>query len=93
MNQAASAVNNAAQDLCRKEEEELLKQLHNLKVELSQLRVTKVTGGTTSKLAKIRVKHNSITRVLIVINQTQKENLRKFYKGKGVQAPGPETQE
>ncbi|EGV97336.1 60S ribosomal protein L35 [Cricetulus griseus] len=42
-----------AQDLCGKKEE-LLKQLDDLKVEMSQLRVTK----------------------------TQKENLRKFYKGK-----------
>ncbi|KAG8524485.1 60S ribosomal protein L35 [Galemys pyrenaicus] len=51
-------------------------------VELSQLRVTKVTGGAVSKLSKIRVVRKSIARVLTVINQTQKENLRKFYKGK-----------
>ncbi|KAK7818104.1 hypothetical protein U0070_014699 [Myodes glareolus] len=43
-----------AQDLRGKKKEELLKQLYDLKVELSQLRVAK----------------------------TQKENLRKFYKGK-----------
>ncbi|OBS59451.1 hypothetical protein A6R68_09425 [Neotoma lepida] len=43
-----------ARDLRGKKEEELLKQLDHLKVELSQLRVAK----------------------------TQKENLRKFYKGK-----------
>ncbi|KAH0521595.1 60S ribosomal protein L35 [Microtus ochrogaster] len=43
-----------AWDLCGKKKEELLKQLDDLKVELSQLRVAK----------------------------TQKENLRKFYKGK-----------
>ncbi|XP_026716434.1 60S ribosomal protein L35 [Athene cunicularia] len=29
-----------------------------------------------------RVVRKSIARVLTVINQTQKENLRKFYKGK-----------
>uniref|UniRef100_A0A2R9BA27 Large ribosomal subunit protein uL29 n=1 Tax=Pan paniscus TaxID=9597 RepID=A0A2R9BA27_PANPA len=45
------------------EKEELLKQLDDLKVELSQLRP-------------------QIGRVLTVINQTQKEKLRKFYKGK-----------
>ena len=71
-----------AGDLLSEEEEELLKQLEDLKVELSQLRVAKVTGGAASKLSKIRVVHKSIARVLTVINQTQKENLRKFYKGK-----------
>uniref|UniRef100_A0A452EHE1 Large ribosomal subunit protein uL29 n=1 Tax=Capra hircus TaxID=9925 RepID=A0A452EHE1_CAPHI len=59
-----------ARDLCGKKE--LLKQLEDLKVELSQLCVAEVTG----------VVHKSIARVLTVINQTQKENLRKFYKSK-----------
>ena len=36
-----------------KKEEELLKQLEDLKVELSQLRVAKVTGGAASKLSKM----------------------------------------
>uniref|UniRef100_H3BGB4 Large ribosomal subunit protein uL29 n=1 Tax=Latimeria chalumnae TaxID=7897 RepID=H3BGB4_LATCH len=58
-----------ARDLRGKKKEELLKQLDDLKVELSQL-------------SKIRVVRKSIARVLTVINQTQKENLRKFYKGK-----------
>uniref|UniRef100_A0ABK0LC19 Large ribosomal subunit protein uL29 n=1 Tax=Rattus norvegicus TaxID=10116 RepID=A0ABK0LC19_RAT len=119
-----------AQDLRGKKEEELLKQLDDLKVELPQLRVAKVTrpsspryesyanpspvsslslirfkrktsGNSTrerstspwtcdprrrepdaSKLSKIRVVRKSIARVLTVINQIQKENLRKFYKGK-----------
>lgn len=69
-----------ARDLHDKKKEELLKQLDDLKVELSQLRVAKVTGGAASKLSKIRVVRKSIARVLTVINQTQKENLRKFYK-------------
>ncbi|EAW87600.1 ribosomal protein L35, isoform CRA_a [Homo sapiens] len=69
-----------ARDLRGKKKEELLKQLDDLKVELSQLRVAKVTGGAASKLSKIRVVRKSIARVLTVINQTQKENLRKFYK-------------
>ncbi|XP_051031623.1 60S ribosomal protein L35-like [Phodopus roborovskii] len=71
-----------AQDLCSKKKEELLKQLEDLKMELSQLCVAKVTGGATSKLSKIQVVYKSIAHVLTVINQTQKENLRKFYKGK-----------
>uniref|UniRef100_F1M6G3 Large ribosomal subunit protein uL29 n=1 Tax=Rattus norvegicus TaxID=10116 RepID=F1M6G3_RAT len=69
-------------DLRGKKEEELLKQLDDLKVELSQLRVAKVTGGAASKLSKIRVVRKSIARVLTVNSQTQKENLRKFFKGK-----------
>ncbi|XP_032492555.1 60S ribosomal protein L35-like [Phocoena sinus] len=70
-----------ARDL-RGKKKELLKQLEDLKVELSQLRVAKVPGGAASKLSRIRVVCKSITRVLTIINQTQKENLRKFYKGK-----------
>ncbi|ELK08146.1 60S ribosomal protein L35 [Pteropus alecto] len=70
-----------ARDLGSKKEE-LLKQLDDLKVELSQLRVTKVTGDAASKLSKIQVVRKSITCVLTIINQTQKENLWKFYKGK-----------
>ena len=60
-------------------EEELEEEL---KVELSQRHVAKVTGSMASKLSKIRVVHKPITHVLTVINQTWKENLEKFYKGK-----------
>merc|ERR1712128_392341 len=65
-----------------KKKEELTKQLDDLKTELAQLRVAKVTGGAASKLSKIRVVRKSIARVYIVLHQKQKENLRKFYKGK-----------
>uniref|UniRef100_A0A8C6UA93 Large ribosomal subunit protein uL29 n=1 Tax=Neogobius melanostomus TaxID=47308 RepID=A0A8C6UA93_9GOBI len=34
------------------------------------------------RLSKIGLVRKSIARVLTVINQTQTENLRKFYKGK-----------
>merc|ERR1712023_217945 len=71
-----------ARDLRGKKKEELLKQLDDLKNELSQLRVAKVTGGAASKLSKIRTVRKSVARVLTVINQTQKENLRKFYHNK-----------
>ncbi|EPY83254.1 hypothetical protein CB1_000582004 [Camelus ferus] len=60
----------------------MLKQMEDLRVKISQLRNAKVTGGMASKLSKIRVVRKSIALVLAVINQTQKENLRKFYKGK-----------
>nr|XP_010996371.2 potassium voltage-gated channel subfamily B member 1-like [Camelus dromedarius] len=56
--------------------------MEDLRVKISQLRNAKVTGGMASKLSKIRVVRKSIALVLAVINQTQKENLRKFYKGK-----------
>jgi len=59
-----------------------VKQLEDLKGELQGLRVAKVTGGTASKLSKIRVVRKAIARVHIVMNQKQKENLRKLYKNK-----------
>ena len=71
-----------ARDLRGKTKDELLKQLDDFKQELSTLRVAQVTGGAASKLSKIRVVRKSIARVLTVINQTQKENLRKLFKGK-----------
>ncbi|XP_054574641.1 60S ribosomal protein L35-like [Eptesicus fuscus] len=61
--------------------EELLKHLDDLK----ELCVAKVTGSAASKFPKIRVVGKSITRVLTIINQTQKESLRKFYQGKEYQ--------
>ncbi|XP_040821693.1 60S ribosomal protein L35-like [Ochotona curzoniae] len=73
------------QDLHGRKKEELLKQLDGFKVELWQLCIAKFTGGAASELSKIRVVHKSITRVLSVINQTQKENLQK-YKSLDLQA-------
>merc|ERR1711921_42771 len=69
-------------ELRNKKKEELTKQLDELKMELAQLRVAKVTGGAASKLSKIRVMRKSIARVHIVMAQKQKENLRKLYKSK-----------
>merc|ERR1712059_194207 len=40
------------------------------------------TGGAPSKLSKIKVVRKSIARVLTVISQTQRENLKKFYAAK-----------
>uniref|UniRef100_A0AAZ3R154 Large ribosomal subunit protein uL29 n=1 Tax=Oncorhynchus tshawytscha TaxID=74940 RepID=A0AAZ3R154_ONCTS len=51
-----------ARDLRGKKKEELLKQLEDLKVELSQLRVAKVTGGAASKLSKIEFGSTSHNR-------------------------------
>ncbi|XP_063983484.1 large ribosomal subunit protein uL29 [Diachasmimorpha longicaudata] len=69
-------------ELRTKEKKELLKQLEELKTELTNLRVAKVTGGAASKLSKIRVVRKAIARVYIIMHQKQKENLRLFYKNK-----------
>merc|ERR1712170_288419 len=79
---AVNMVKVKAKELRGKKRDELLKQLDELKTELSQLRVAKVTGGAASKLSKIRIVRKSIARVLTVIHQTQKENLRKFYRSR-----------
>jgi len=71
-----------AKELRGKKKDELLKQLDELKTELSQLRVAKVTGGAAAKLSKICTVRKSIARVLTVMSQAQKENLRKFYQNK-----------
>merc|ERR1712021_280710 len=72
-------------ELRTKNKADLMKQLEELKTELAALRVAKVTGGAASKLSKIKVVRKSIARVLTVINQTQKSQLRVFYKGKDLQ--------
>merc|ERR1711904_281915 len=69
-----------------KSKADLTKQLDDLKTELANLRVAKVTGGAASKLSKIKVVRQNIARVLTVINETQKGALRrrltKFEAGK-----------
>lgn len=69
-------------DLREKSKAELDKQLDDLKQELANLRVAKVTGGTASKLAKIRIFRRDIARILTVMSHNQRENLRKYYREK-----------
>uniref|UniRef100_A0A915NUD7 Large ribosomal subunit protein uL29 n=1 Tax=Meloidogyne floridensis TaxID=298350 RepID=A0A915NUD7_9BILA len=64
----------------RGKKEELLKLLEEQKTELASLQVAKVTNGAVSKLSSIRVVRKNIARILTIINQAQKLNLRKFYK-------------
>jgi len=71
-----------AYELLSKTSKELLKELDEMKAELSQLRVAKVAGGAASKLAKIKIVRKSIARILTVYNQKQKAEARKQYKGK-----------
>lgn len=54
-------------------------------MELLQLRVQKVAGGASSKVARINTVRKNIARVLTVMNLKQRENLREFYKGKKFQ--------
>eukprot|EP01003_Olkasia_polycarbonata_P001135 NODE_1236_length_576_cov_335.271347_g1162_i0.p1 GENE.NODE_1236_length_576_cov_335.271347_g1162_i0~~NODE_1236_length_576_cov_335.271347_g1162_i0.p1 ORF type:complete len:123 (-),score=41.83 NODE_1236_length_576_cov_335.271347_g1162_i0:111-479(-) len=66
----------------KEDKAELDKQLDAFRQELAQLRVATQTGGAASKLAKIRRVRKDIARILTVLNQRQKHELRKLYKGK-----------
>lgn len=70
-----------AYELRNMEKEELLKTLADLRKELSELHVAKVTDGAVSKIAKIKGVRKSIARVLTVHNQKQKIALRKAASG------------
>ncbi|RSH87622.1 60S ribosomal protein L35 [Apiotrichum porosum] len=67
-------------ELQSKNKADLLAQLVELRTELASLRVQKVVGGSSSKLTKINTVRKSIARVLTVVNQKQRQNLREFYK-------------
>ncbi|KAJ3165017.1 60S ribosomal protein L35 [Irineochytrium annulatum] len=69
-----------AYELRTKSKSDLTKQLDDLKQELASLRVQKVAGGAASKLAKIKEVRKSVARVNTVISQTQRDQLRLYYK-------------
>ncbi|GHJ88318.1 hypothetical protein NliqN6_4720 [Naganishia liquefaciens] len=69
-------------ELQSKNKTDLLKQLHELKTELASLRVQKIAGGSAAKLTKINTTRKSIARVLTVINQKQRQNVREMLKTK-----------
>merc|ERR1712157_62126 len=69
-------------ELQSKSKGDLTKQLEELKTELLNLRVQKVAGGSSSKILRINSLRKDIARVLTVMNQKQRANLREFYKGK-----------
>ncbi|KAL0579679.1 60S ribosomal protein L35, L29 [Marasmius crinis-equi] len=71
-----------AYELQSKSKADLSKQLSELKNELLALRVQKIAGGSASKLTKINTVRKSIARVLTVINQKTRQNLREYYKDK-----------
>ncbi|ROT37350.1 60S ribosomal protein L35 [Sodiomyces alkalinus F11] len=70
-----------AVQLWGKNKDELTKQLGELKTELGQLRIQKITSSGT-KLNRITDIRKSIARVLTVINAKQRHQLRLFYKNK-----------
>merc|ERR1712023_277958 len=70
-----------AHELREKKNADLLQQLGSFRTELSQLRVSKVSGqGGPSKLSKIKVIRKSIARVLTIYNEKQRSNLQKAYR-------------
>ncbi|PXF46388.1 60S ribosomal protein L35 [Gracilariopsis chorda] len=69
-------------DLRTKTKADLEKEAEDLRIELGQLRVAKVTGGPASKLSKIREVRKSIARVLTVLTAQKREALKDHYKGK-----------
>ena len=69
-------------ELQSKSKTDLTKQLEELKTELLNLRVQKVAGDSSSKILRINSLRKDIARVLTVMNQKQRANLREFYKGK-----------
>ena len=71
-----------AHELRNKTSKELMKELDDLKTELSQLHVAKVSGGAAAKLAKIRIVRKGIARVLTVYNQKNKTEARAMYAKK-----------
>ncbi|CAM39488.1 putative 60S ribosomal protein L35 [Leishmania braziliensis MHOM/BR/75/M2904] len=66
-------------DLREKSKDDLLKKLTEYKKELSQLRVVQQTGGAEARLGRIRPIRKSIARILTVLNQNERRNLKKFY--------------
>ncbi|KAK3066956.1 60S ribosomal protein L35, L29 [Teratosphaeriaceae sp. CCFEE 6253] len=71
-----------ASQLWGKNKEELKKQLEEQKQELVALRTQKIAGGAQSKLNKIHDVRKAIARILTVINQNQRHQLRIFYEKK-----------
>eukprot|EP00761_Pharyngomonas_kirbyi_P011110 gb/GECH01011134.1/.p1 GENE.gb/GECH01011134.1/~~gb/GECH01011134.1/.p1 ORF type:complete len:123 (+),score=17.96 gb/GECH01011134.1/:1-369(+) len=68
-----------AYELRTKSKAELENELEKLKKELFQLRVSKVTGGAPNKLNKMRTVRKDISRVLNVMTEMQRNELRKVY--------------
>lgn len=71
-----------ASELRAKTKGDLEKQAEELRIELGQARVAKVTGGAASKLSKIREIRKSIARVLTVLTAQKRDALKEHYSNK-----------
>lgn len=56
--------------------------MRDLKQELSTLRVQKVSSGAANKVSRIQSVRKSIARVLTVIKQNQRDQLKLLYANK-----------
>lgn len=74
-----------ASELRKKDQDQLKKQVEDLKNELSTLKVAKVAGGAPAKLAKIKVVRKSIATALTVIHEKKLSQVRLDSKGKKYQ--------
>ncbi|GET89599.1 60S ribosomal protein L35, putative [Leishmania tarentolae] len=78
-------------DLREKSKDDLLKTLTEYKKELSQLRVVQQTGGAETRLGRIRPIRKSIARILTVLNQNERSNLKKFYADRKLRSKTPKV--
>ncbi|KEG08440.1 60S ribosomal protein L35 [Trypanosoma grayi] len=78
-------------DLREKSKDDMLKQLTEFKKELSQLRVTQQLNTAGARVGRIRIIRKSIARILTVLNQNERENLRKFYSEKKLRSSKPKA--
>ncbi|KPA74096.1 putative 60S ribosomal protein L35 [Leptomonas pyrrhocoris] len=78
-------------DLREKSKDDLLKTLTEYKKELSQLRVVQQTGGAETRLGRIRPIRKSIARILTVLNQNERSNLKKFYADSKMRGKTPKV--
>jgi large subunit ribosomal protein L35e len=69
-------------ELRKLEDEALHKKLEELKGELAQLRLAKVSSGQPAKLAKIKSFRKGIARVLTVISEKRRTAARAEFEGK-----------
>jgi len=69
-------------ELREKKIKDLVAQVAELKGELATHRVAQVTNGAASKLAKISVIRKNIARVLTIVNEKARSEMRKQVKGK-----------
>ena len=73
-----------AHELRTKDPKDVQKQLEELKSELAQLRVAKVSGGAAAKLGKIKHVRKAIARVLTVQSETRRAASKAEFAGKAL---------